>query len=215
VYAYMISCALDAGMTIEKADVIDADLNAPANDDHCTDGFCVFGGSIGLATDWQDRKLSNAGQGWVSACLFARSNFYDTAAEISLRGRHPSLTITAEEASLYTLQEGAFYGNVFTGESNPIEWFACQGSGEYAGLETGGLALRDCTEPDPGNPGSTLCGFTYTGTCASFGTTPSPYACRTTDAAGNYTDCYEGDGPGHWGGLKKYRQVITTNVSAE
>ena len=66
--------------------------------------------------------------------------------------------------------------------------------------------MRDCTEPN-GTTGLTLCGFTYAGDCADFTNnfSPDPHACRTTDSAGNYSDCSASK--------SRSRQVITVYVS--
>jgi hypothetical protein len=214
VYSYLVSCALAGDTTIEKTDVIDADTNALAEDDYCTAGHCVFSGSLGLADEWRSRKLSSKGQGWVSACMFARINVHDTAEGVSLRGPHASLTVTPDEAFLYTVQEGAFYGNMFTKDDEPIAWFACMGAGQAAG-EFGGLVLRDCTEPDPDNAGLTLCGFNYAGECADYSPEfPSPYACRKYDeVSGIYSPCFSSSGLRRWPRETRYSEVITVYVS--
>lgn len=196
----------------------------PADDPHCTtvDGDnttanCTFTGGLGLASDWATRRLGNAGKGWVSACLFARSNLYDTGVGISLRGEHAGLAVDEGEAESYTVQEGGFYGNVFTGDNKPIEWFACRGRDQAANTtDEGALDLRDCAEPD-GNTGLTKCGFTYAGDCGDYtaDAVADPHACRNADEFGNYTECAEGSRSVNWGGLDRYRQVITVNVSAD
>jgi hypothetical protein len=244
VYRYMVSCALDEGTTIEKADVVNychvesgeeicGDTPEPfpaGEEDWCTvsssdptRASCVYPGGVGLAPEWTTHKLKPQAQGWVSACLFARSNLFDIGVGISMRGRHPALEVGVSEQQDYTLQEGAFYGNVFTGidkktgEPNEIEWFACQGLDEYRVAtgelpDAGGLALRDCTEQD-GTTGKTKCGFTFTGNCADFDGAGDPYACRTSDAAGNFSECSDEPRAGHFGGTDKYRQVITVYLT--
>ena len=119
---------------------------------------CTFTGALGLAQHWIDRRLDPKGQRWVSACLLARVNFHDQAEAISLRGLAPELTVNTDEQEIYTVEEGAFFGNLSTDDEGPIDWNACRGEGQASG-EFGGLALRDCTEEDPGNPGKTFCGF--------------------------------------------------------
>src|SRR5262249_60535140 len=116
--------------------------------------------------------------------------------------------VRQSEAELYPVQEGAFYGNLFTGD-DPIDWNACRGAGQAEG-ESGGLVLRDCAEEDPANPGKTYCGFNYAGDCADFTPQfPSPYACGTYDAAqGTYGDCHDRSGIGKWPDAGKYREVI-------
>ena len=214
VYGYLISCALPDGMTME-ADVPGAQDTAPPETSYtCASEHCAFSGSLGLAEDWIDHPLDPTGQGWVSACIFARVNLYDTAVAISLRGSHANLTVTDDEASLFTVEEGAFFGNLFNKEDEPIDWNACRGEGQASG-EFAGLVLRDCTEPDPANPGKTLCGFNFAGDCRDF--TPelaSPYACSKFDESlGIYTRCHATAGDGHWPASPPYRQVITSYVS--
>jgi hypothetical protein len=219
VYSYIVSCALEADMTIEATVAGAPDTAPPETPYTCTGGLCTFVGGVGLAPRWQDKKLDLAGKGWISACLFARVNANDVAEQISLRGRNAALAVSEEEADDYSLEEGGFYGNLFTDApaSELPDWHACRGQGQAAG-ESGGLALRDCTEENPANPGFTYCGFYYAGDCADYTPDfPSPYACRTFDAGqGIYGDCHEsaGNKSGSWsGGNKKYRQVITTFVS--
>jgi hypothetical protein len=215
--------ALDEGTTIEKADVVNychvesgeevcGDTPEPfpaGEEDWCTvsssdptRASCVYPGGVGLAPEWTTHKLKPQAQGWVSACLFARSNLFDIGVGISMRGRHPALEVGVSEQQDYTLQEGAFYGNVFTGIDKK--------TGELP--DAGGLALRDCTEQD-GTTGKTKCGFTFTGNCADFDGAGDPYACRTSDAAGNFSECSDEPRAGHFGGTDKYRQVITVYLT--
>jgi hypothetical protein len=250
VYAYLMSCALAAGTRITKTDVYDCvdanDDGVPDDADHdgtpddcsqlandpaptfefddpqfCDNGTCTFDGLVGLATDWANRRLSDAGQGWVSACMLARVNAFDTAEGISMRGPHPALSIATAERTNFTLEEGSFYGNIFA--KNAIDWNACQGADQYdwltSAVETpgddagGGLFTRDCAEASAANDGTTVCGFRYTGLCGNFAN--SDYSCKSQDALdGFYGDCHESDGAGKWGGQATYRQVITVYVSA-
>jgi hypothetical protein len=214
-YSYIVSCALADGVTIE-ADVLDAANTEPPNTLYtCLDGHCTFQGSLGLAEDWIDHKLDPKGQRWVSACLLARVNLRDTAEAISLRGPHNSLTVSVDEAELYNVEEGAFYGNIFSGDpGGPIDWNCCRGEGQASG-DSGGLALRDCAEEDPANPGLSKCGFKYAGDCADYTPEfPSPYACKIFNSGqGSYEECYTEAGDGKWPSLKTYREVITTYVT--
>jgi len=224
VYSYIISCALPDVMSIE-ADVPGAADTAPPNTLYtCTSEHCIFSGALGLAEYWIDHKLAPKEQRWVSACLFARVSNYDTTEAISMRGPHDSLTVSVDEAELYDVAEGAFYGNIFTDfpDANaPIDWNACRGEGQASG-EFGGLVLRDCAEEDPANPGFTYCGFKYAGDCADYTpASPSPYACKSFDAGqvtvaqGTYVDCYTEASNGKWPQLKIYREVITIYVAAD
>ncbi len=214
VYSYLISCALPEGTTIEATIPGAPDTAPPGTNYTCLDERCVFEGSLGLAEDWIDHRLASKDERWVSACMFARVNAYDTAEAISLRGPHPSLTVTQDEADIFTVVEGAFYGNLFTHEDDPIDWNACRGEGQASG-EFGGLVLRDCTEPDPDHPGLTLCGFNDAGDCRDYTPqVPGPYACKSFDAIqGLYGDCHNTSGDGHWPSSRTYREVITVYVS--
>src|SRR5262245_51285311 len=93
VYSYVVGCALPAGTDIVATipGVPDTDPSSADTPYTCTNGQCIFSGSIGLAPRWIDRKLSRSGQGWISACLLARVNAHDVVEAISMRGKHAAL----------------------------------------------------------------------------------------------------------------------------
>ena len=216
VYSYAIGCALPDAMTIE-ATIPGAPNTAPPDTLYtCVNEHCTFLGALGLAQHWVDHKLDPKGQRWVSACLFARVNLFEMTEAISLRGLAPELTVSVDEAETYTVEEGAFFGNIFADGDGPIDWNACRGE-DQASSETGGLNLRDCTEPDPADPTHTMCGFNCAGDCSDFTPQfPSPYACRSFDAEeGTYGDCHSEEGDGHWPGSRTYREIITVYVTGE
>jgi hypothetical protein len=217
-YSYIISCALPSDASIQAMVEGVADTAPPATVYTCTSGTCVFPGSLGLAEYWLTRRLDSKGQRWISACLLARVNNHDTAESISLRGVAPSLTVGEDEAALYDVEEGAFFGNIFVDPDAPLDMNACRGEGQASG-EFGGLVLRDCTEPDPLNPGYTMCGFKYAGDCADYTpASPDPYACRNFDPEdGTYGECHAADANAAPSivGSRPYREVITTWVTSE
>jgi len=196
VYSYLVGCALP--FTEEIVAQVPGAANTGSDSIHsCVDGECRFPGALGLVPTWRDQALDDEGKGWISACIFARINVFETAEAISLRGANPGLAVTTDEAELFTVQEGAFFGDLFTAENKEIDWNACRGEGQ-ASSEEGGLALRDCTEPDPANPGRTVCGFNYAGDCRDFtqatitlkGYGPRGGACRSYDTIdGHYSNC--------------------------
>jgi hypothetical protein len=221
--SYIISCAVPAGTSL-SADVPGAaDTAPPANPYTCSGGHCTFPGLLGLAPKWLDHKLKNDDSAWVSSCLLARVNALNVSEEISLRGSEPALAVTPAEAALYSVEEGAFYGDVFT-YPKPIVWIACQGRGQIHGT-FGGLVDRKCARPDPANPGKTYCGFTYAGYCGDF--TPdvaSPaHACDVDSGDGGaYDSCHASSGrhlpAGEFQALggelhHTFRNVITTYVT--
>ena len=220
VLSYFVSCALPADVSLVATVgtcAIDAECTSgPAGPDGtCNAGACTyqFPGGLGLAPTWADKKLSKTDKGWISACMLARVNAHDTAEEISLRGEHPALTISPDEALLFSVEEGAFYGNIFTPANKPIIAIACQGKDQASG-EFGGLVVRDCAEPDPNNPGFTLCGFTFAGDCRDFTPAfPSAFACEEFESLPGhesfYSDCHDrASANGRRG--KEFDQVITT-----
>jgi hypothetical protein len=213
VYSYIVSCALPEGTMIE-ADVPGAEDTAPPNTIYsCNKEHCVFSGSVGLAEHWIDRRLDQKGQRWVTACLLARVNHYGVTEIISMRGVAPELSVSPEEAEQYSLQEGAFYGNLFADGDGPLDWNACRGKDKAASPTNAGLELRACAEPDPNDPTHTVCGFKYAGDCGSFAQLPERHACLTFDAEdGTYGDCIATEENAHDAMSKLYREVITTYV---
>jgi len=215
VFSFLVSCALRPEVTLV------ADLD---------DGTHLeFPGEIGLAPAWTNRPLNNTDKGWVSACMFSRVNNEDVFVPISLRGPSGALRTDRDERASFTLEEGAFYGNLFTPDDEPIVWIACRGRDQAAG-EIGALANRDCAEPDPANPGLTKCGFTYAGDCADFVRPRNSYACEDFNEHGTYyTSCedhpaFSSGGHGHHdrdahGDCHDrdhvFDQVITTFVSTD
>lgn len=212
VYSYVISCALGEHTTIE-ADVAGAPDTAPPDTIYsCKNGHCVFKGSIGLAEHWIDRPLTKNGQRWITACLLSRVNHFGVTEIFSMRGTAPSLSVSPKEAEEYSLQEGAFYGNIFSEDTDaPLDWNACRGKDKAATPNRGELAMRDCTEPDPNDPSHTVCGFKYAGDCGSIGAFSPRPACAMFDSEdGTFGDCLDAEPDGHGSSVKVYHQVITT-----
>jgi hypothetical protein len=211
---YLVACAIPSDVTLQ------ADVGGV---------HYVFAGEIGLAPRWLDRALRLTDQHWVSACLLSRVNRFGVSVPISIRGPHDSLTVTRDEAATYTLEEGAFYGNIFTPVDEPIIWFSCRGRDE-AVRESGALDLRDCAEKDPADPAHSLCGFDYVGDCSDWAPPRTPYACKRFkelddggcdrhDHDGDdqvlgsyYEDCFDEAGNGRWPHAEKFAEVITVFV---
>ncbi|HEY4057550.1 MAG TPA: hypothetical protein VGM39_13120 [Kofleriaceae bacterium] len=177
-FSFIVSCAIPEGTVLTAH-------NPNTNEDF------TFLGEVGLAPAWQNRALNASERRWVSACLLARVNNNDVTVQISMRGPNDELTADPTEKTTFSLEEGAFFGDIFTDPTGDIQAYACRGRGQAAGEPaTGALADRDCTEPDPANPGKTLCGMFYAGDCADFDPPANDYACRAQDADdGFYTDC--------------------------
>jgi len=172
-----------------------------------------FPGEMGLAPRWANHDLDREGQGWVSACMFARANAHEVAIPISMRGDNKGLATDKDERDAFPVEEGAFFGNIFGPTSQPIPWYACRGEGQYSG-EFGGLIDRDCTEPDPANPGFTQCGLIFAGDCGDFA---ADTACENFAEHGKfYRKCHAAPIPhGHncANDHDVFREVITTFVT--
>ena len=194
VFSAIVACALPEGTIVE------ADL---------PDGTLDFFGDTGLAPEWIAQPLCVDGQRWVSACLFSRVNAADFAIAISLRGPNPALGADGDERATFPLQEGGFFGNYFTPKDEPIQWFACRGADKARG-NTGDLAHRNCSAPDPEAPGFTLCGFDYAGDCGTFSV---PHACEAFAVGGTYYQRCHTDPITKYPPLSPvFLQVITTYV---
>ena len=190
-FSFLISCALPTGQTLV------------ANDPLAPGSTIEFPGEVGLAPRWLDHPMNQRDKRWVSACMFSRVNELNQIVSISMRGPSFALDSSSAERAAYPLQEGAFYGDMFTPLNKPIEWFACSGRDKTnANAQVGGLANRHCTEEDPAHPGTTLCGFTYAGDCADFVAPANKYACKREvfGADGFYMACREDEDYGSNGG---------------
>jgi hypothetical protein len=140
VLTYIVSCALSAGQSITLKDTTNASY--------------TFTGSLGLGSAWLTRALTVAEQRWVSACVYARTNYFGVSVQLSLRGNTPLLATTAAERTTYGGLDGGFYGNLFEA-GGPTE-YACDGWYNTTN--------RICANQS-GTSSTTACGFTYTGSC--------------------------------------------------
>ncbi|MDB4954285.1 MAG: hypothetical protein JWO36_1854 [Myxococcales bacterium] len=217
VLSYIVGCAIDAGDSIIAFHRPAGGCSADADCGTLTTGSCqpngsckyTFPGNLDLAPQWVDHNLDEAGQGWISACMFARVNAHDTAEEISLHGEHPALTVGIDEGLLYRIEEGAFYGNMFLSSDRHLELrdFAhvCRGEGQASG-EFGGLVDRDCAEPDPSNPAISQCGFSYEGDCADYTPLyPSAFACDERESGDPCEDSHGSHGDDDRDGHHRHR----------
>jgi len=94
--------------------------------------------------------------------------------KISLRGPHHALHVTNAEVGRFTLEEGVYYGDIFTGTAPVVGW-SCQGQQQAQGEPGEGTALsfRDCAEPgglvseggDVFGGGTNQCGWGFAGDC--------------------------------------------------
>lgn len=157
----------------------------------------VLEGSIGLASDWKTRALSEVDQRWLSACVLSRINALGATVQLSLRGAHPALqkSVTPEERRNYDFQEGAFYGNLF---ANPPAIYACHGAGGIK--EAPARERRVCTDASEDDSRTNRCGIVLTGICSQ--------VCGSRDTKqGFFTHCD--------GGGQSYSEVVTVFLKTE
>ena len=120
-------------------------------------GTSSFSGSLGLAPEWQTAALSEQGQRWVSACVMAHVNAVGAHVPVSLRGDHPSLRPTIQEANNYRIEEGAFFGNLFGEKPYAASCVGNHGAGSPY------LKERLCATDVIGS--KSICGFVSAGQC--------------------------------------------------
>ncbi len=121
------------------------------------DGMAFFG-EAGLAPTWPDGGITNVARREVSACWLAHLSADGLVAVPSLRGRH--LQVTPQERVAWTVQEGAFFGDLMAAEATVA---ACRGVGDPASSVR---QERLCAQPDPSRPGLTLCDLAFAGECS-------------------------------------------------
>jgi hypothetical protein len=101
---YAVSCAFDTTQSFGFSWV---DSSGVTHDE-------TYPGLLALETNWDHQALPTSGQEWVSACLISRVNYFGIQVTISARGPTGGLNVTdATELDTYTMQEGAFFGNLF------------------------------------------------------------------------------------------------------
>jgi len=148
----------------------------------------IFEGGVGLAETWASDALSASGQRWMTACLLAHSNAYGIRVPLSLRGDHPGLATTTEEVQTYTIEEGAYYGDLFARGTKEPEILACWGKSAEdpcAASQSKWLADRVCAL---GSASESACGFFVAGACYE-SKRGGFRACSKSDENG-YHDCY-------------------------
>ncbi len=123
-------------------------------------GVLQFFGEVGVAPGWMSGSLDARQRQLVSGCVLAHLSLDGLPAVVSLRGS--GISAGPDEASLTTLDEGAFFGDLFACGQTVA---ACLGTGPAS--DPAAFAQRSCAQPDPSNPGYTLCGLRFAGTCAS------------------------------------------------
>jgi hypothetical protein len=134
-------------------------------------------GMQGIAPGWKTASITASEAAWVSACMFSHVNEVTHLVWLSLRGSQSSLATTSQELTDYKVEEGAFWGNLFTNLGS-IHGYSCLGVDQAITDSYGELPYRNCAQWD-GVSGSNAspCGMSYAGLCRTACTTASaPYS---------------------------------------
>lgn len=126
--SYTVPCALTPEQSVDV--VIDGETQRLA-------------GGLGLAPAWgaADGSCDAECQGWVSACLVARTNFKGESVEISLLGDIAALDPSEDESMAFDVEEATYYGDLFAAEPT---LFACTPDGVDAPERTCGGDASAC-----------------------------------------------------------------------
>lgn len=151
---YLASCALGADT------VLVAEVQGEVHE---------FPGAVGLAPQWWSRALTPTEERWVSACILARTNFYGVPVQISMRSPFPTeapgTSVDDEEARSFTLEEGTFFGNVFSSEPSAYVCGPNHDAEQQARIRE---KQRICALPQEALPDGrhvTACSFVHVGPC--------------------------------------------------
>ena len=129
-----------------------------------------FPGLLGVAPEWENAPLTDSLQNWVSACLLAHVNAYDTSVPISLRAPE-KLEFDISESVAFPVYEATFFGNVFNVEQ---VMYACTGDmPEVANTLSADRALRACSDAANAD-GTSECQFVTVGRCRDICSDKSP-----------------------------------------
>lgn len=154
---YLISCALDAQVVMEAE----------------VDGVRYeFPGALGLAPQWHKRGLNSEEERWVSACIFARTNYFGVPVKLSMTSPFPNsapgLEALYEEDKAYPVEEATYFGNIFAAQ--PVAYVCGRNDAPERKLQIS-AHKRICALPlDKALPDGrqvTACDFVYLGACSA------------------------------------------------
>ncbi len=167
ILAYAYSCALPASSSMQL---------------EIGDDTWEFNGLLGLAPEWETSACDTECQEWVSACILSRTNQFGTKVKLSLRGDHPALQTSTAVREQYTLREGSFYGNIFTGaDTVDGNAYACAGGAGSAKWE---ITNRFCSALGDGCPITTVADCNI----SNFACDPEVDGCSSFTACSDWND---------------------------
>lgn len=187
----IIECALPVGAKV------DATLD---------DGTKLhFEGFWGLAPEWATGTCNRECQEWVTACYGVVLNAWGV--HVRLLAKAPKAgtyyeTTPVDLAREFTNQEGAFFGNLFSG-GRPIV-YSCRGRGSDPMYG----AFRHCTLPDSPCDVAVEAVGTCDGVNGVTGEVTESWACEGVSESGFFTRCHSVLGtPGNWKGFTYTRPI--------
>jgi hypothetical protein len=161
----------------------------------------TYYGNLGLEPTWIEGELSAEGRRWWAGCLGAHINAYGTPVSVSVRGPHPSLTLTGVERDDYLIREGAFWADYDPEASPALHIYSCF---DPANSDAAYERYRKCANESCGEM------MTVVGPCNG----QSP-ACESAhapdDQVGDYFQgCHPAPGPS-WPDVP-HREIVTANL---
>lgn len=166
---------------------------ALADDQSVIAGGLEFLGETGIAPLWLRCPLDSRERALVTGCMLARLSVSGLAVPISLRG--PTLAVPADEAAEWSLEEGAFGGDLFAPSQLAV---ACRGRGQREDPSAPAFGPRACATPIPGMS-VTFCALRFLGDCED--------VCDRHQ--GRYRYCRDGQETAQWN-RTRLRDVVTT-----
>ncbi|WP_224371668.1 hypothetical protein [Hyalangium versicolor] len=161
---YVVRCGLEDGQSLSYTDPVTAISY-------------TWKGLLGLTPGWAGgAPVTEAEQQVMTACLVAHVNKYGMSVPLSVLGRNSEreeIPYSQDELATYSLPEGCFFGNLFTGEG----LFVGRDSSSLGATES---SLRACALMSSATE-SACAPVKYVGTCASLctreGTEPYYASC--------------------------------------
>ncbi|MEO6772684.1 MAG: hypothetical protein ABI467_06630 [Kofleriaceae bacterium] len=162
---YLAKCAKPAGQNLTWTD--------PAMHTSYT-----WPGELGLAPLWTNRAMTVAEQQVMSACMLAHANKFGVHIPIAIEGLAANGTViarAANELTVYSIREAAFFGNTATGEGA----FVCL---DHAPLPTAKSTARACAFDSIGTGTDAVCPpIVFAGPCSKI--------CTADTTKTYYTSC--------------------------
>lgn len=150
-------------------------------------------GRVGLATEWENRALTDQERRWISGCMVQRLNYFGISVPILLEGNQDPIAIDEELRQDYPFAESTAWGDIFTPGLSEFAWVCTE-------KDVWSLCGRDRGEPWIDTrvcDGVQNCGINFVGKCGDV----------CVEGANGYWDC-----SGQFGYTETVRVRMQTNT---